>query len=70
MAAKIKLKSHRGAAKRFKVLKSGKVKMSRANRRHILTKKTTKYKRSMRKDHHGSRSLWLYRGSRASLLDN
>ncbi len=49
MAAKIKLKSHRGAAKRFKVLKSGKVKMNRANRRHILTKKTTKYKRSMRK---------------------
>ncbi|MDF2685457.1 MAG: ribosomal protein [Clostridia bacterium] len=44
-----KLKTHRGAAKRFKLTKSGKVKMSHANRRHILTKKTTKYKRSLRK---------------------
>jgi len=49
MANKIKLKSHRGAAKRFKVLKSGKIKLSHAYRRHILTKKTTKYTRGLRK---------------------
>jgi len=45
----IKLKSHRGAAKRFKVTKGGKVKMNHAYRRHILTKKTTKHKRGLRK---------------------
>lgn len=49
MANNIKLKSHRGAAKRFKVLKSGKVKINHAKRRHILTKKTTKHKRGLRK---------------------
>ncbi|MBQ1271980.1 MAG: 50S ribosomal protein L35, partial [Clostridia bacterium] len=31
-----KLKSHKGAAKRFSVTKGGKVKLNRANRRHIL----------------------------------
>lgn len=54
MAKKIKLKSHRGAAKRFTVLKSGKVKINRANRRHILTKKSTKYKRGLRKSAYAS----------------
>ncbi|MBE6895898.1 MAG: 50S ribosomal protein L35 [Clostridia bacterium] len=54
MANKIKLKSHRGAAKRFTVLKSGKVKINHANRRHILTKKTTKYKRGLRKGTYAS----------------
>jgi large subunit ribosomal protein L35 len=49
-----KLKTHRGAAKRFKITKSGKVKMSHANRRHILTKKTTKYKRGLRKGTYAS----------------
>ncbi len=44
-----KLKTHRGAAKRFKVSKGGKIKMNHVNRRHILTKKTTKYKRGLRK---------------------
>ena len=43
-----KMKTNRGAAKRFKVTKSGKVKYNRANRRHILTKKTTKRKRHLR----------------------
>ena len=43
-----KMKTNRGAAKRFKVTKSGKVKYSRANRRHILTKKTSKRKRQLR----------------------
>jgi len=44
-----KLKSHRGAAKRFKITKGGKVKMNHAKRRHILTKKSTKMKRDLRK---------------------
>lgn len=43
-----KLKSHRGAAKRFKVTKNGKVKRSQAFRRHILNKKSTKRKRKLR----------------------
>ncbi len=43
-----KQKSHSGAKKRFKVLKSGIVKRSKQNRRHILTKKTTKRKRNLR----------------------
>ena len=44
-----KLKSHRGAAKRFKLTGSGKVKRSHSLRNHILTKKTTKRKRHLRK---------------------
>lgn len=44
-----KLKSHRGAAKRFKATGSGKVRRSKAFKSHILTKKTTKRKRNMRK---------------------
>ncbi len=43
-----KQKSHSGAKKRFKVLKSGLVKRGKQNRRHILTKKTTKRKRDLR----------------------
>lgn len=43
-----KLKSHRGASKRFKVTASGKVKSRRANRNHILTKKSPKRKRQLR----------------------
>ena len=44
-----KLKTHRGAAKRFKLTAKGKVKRSRANKNHILTKKTRKRKRRLRK---------------------
>lgn len=44
-----KIKTHRGAAKRFNLTKKGKVKMNQAFRRHILTKKTTKRKRALRK---------------------
>lgn len=44
-----KLKTHRGAAKRFKITAGGKVKINHAKRRHILTKKTTKHKRALRK---------------------
>lgn len=44
-----KQKSHRGAAKRFKVTKNGKLKRAHAFKSHILNKKTTKRKRSLRK---------------------
>ncbi|HOE79215.1 MAG: 50S ribosomal protein L35 [Smithellaceae bacterium] len=44
-----KMKTHRGAAKRFKITAGGKVKRSRAFASHILTKKTTKRKRGLRK---------------------
>ena len=44
-----KLKTHRGAAKRFSLTAKGKVKRSKAYSSHILTKKTTKRKRSLRK---------------------
>ena len=44
-----KLKTHRGAAKRFKLTGTGKIKMSHANKRHILTKKAQKRKRNLRK---------------------
>jgi large subunit ribosomal protein L35 len=43
-----KLKTHRGAAKRFKVTATGKVTRGSAFKRHILTSKTTKSKRHMR----------------------
>lgn len=44
-----KLKTHRGAAKRFSLTSNGKVKRSKAFASHILTKKTTKRKRTLRK---------------------
>lgn len=43
-----KMKSNRGAAKRFKATASGKVKRSKAYARHMLTCKTTKQKRGLR----------------------
>jgi len=43
-----KLKTHRGAAKRFKLTASGKVKRGHAYKSHILTKKTTNRKRHLR----------------------
>ena len=43
-----KLKTHRGAEKRFKLTGTGKLKRSKANKSHILTKKTTKRKRNLR----------------------
>ena len=46
--AKMKLKTLSGAKKRFKLTKNGKIKRSRAYRRHILTKKTTKLTRGLR----------------------
>lgn len=44
-----KIKTHSGAKKRFKTTKSGKVKRAHAYTSHILTKKTTKRKRNLRK---------------------
>lgn len=44
-----KQKTHRGAAKRFKVSASGKVLHKHSETSHILTKKTTKRKRKLRK---------------------
>ncbi|RJR54004.1 MAG: 50S ribosomal protein L35 [Desulfobacteraceae bacterium] len=44
-----KLKTNRGAAKRFKTTGTGKIKRSKAFASHILTKKTTKRKRNLRK---------------------
>ncbi len=43
-----KLKTNRGAAKRFKITGSGKVMRVRANKSHILTKKSSKRKRRLR----------------------
>jgi large subunit ribosomal protein L35 len=43
-----KLKTHRGAAKRFKVTGTGKVMRSRANKSHILTGKPAKRMRKLR----------------------
>ena len=44
-----KMKTHRGAAKRFSVTASGKVKRAKAYKSHILKKKSTKRKRNLRK---------------------
>jgi large subunit ribosomal protein L35 len=44
-----KMKTHRGAAKRFKLTKTGKVKRAKAYKGHILTKKSAKRKRNLRK---------------------
>jgi large subunit ribosomal protein L35 len=44
-----KQKTHKGAAKRFKVTGTGKVTRHQSMKSHILTKKTTKRKRHLRK---------------------
>ena len=44
-----KIKTNRGAAKRFKTTGSGKIVRNRAYSSHILTKKSTKRKRNLRK---------------------
>jgi len=45
-----KIKTHRGAAKRFSLTKNGKVKRAKAYKSHILTKKSPKRKRNLRKE--------------------
>ncbi|MCB9506131.1 MAG: 50S ribosomal protein L35 [Myxococcales bacterium] len=42
-----KMKTNRAAAKRFKVTGTGKIVRSHANKRHILTKKSSKRKRRL-----------------------
>ncbi len=44
-----KMKTNRGAAKRFKTSSSGKIVRNKAFSSHILTKKSTKRKRNLRK---------------------
>lgn len=44
-----KIKTHSGAKKRFKLTKSKKIKYFHANKSHILTKKSKKRKRNLRK---------------------
>jgi large subunit ribosomal protein L35 len=44
-----KIKTSRAAAKRFKVTGTGKLKRNKAYKSHILTKKTRKTKRNLRK---------------------
>ncbi|MBX6332541.1 MAG: 50S ribosomal protein L35 [Gemmatimonadaceae bacterium] len=45
----MKMKTHKGAAKRFKVTGSGKVRRYKAYKSHILTKKSSKRKRNLRR---------------------
>lgn len=42
-----KLKTHKGAAKRFRITATGKIKRGHSHARHILTKKTAKRKRNL-----------------------
>ncbi|HPL63349.1 MAG: 50S ribosomal protein L35 [Syntrophales bacterium] len=44
-----KVKTHRGAAKRFSLTGTGKVRRKKAYHSHILTKKSSKRKRNLRK---------------------
>jgi large subunit ribosomal protein L35 len=46
--AKNKMKTHRGAAKRFKLTGTGKLKRNKAYKSHILNKKSAKRKRGLR----------------------
>ncbi len=44
-----KIKTNRGAAKRFRLTGTGKIRRQKAYSSHILTKKSTKRKRNLRK---------------------
>ena len=44
-----KMKTHRGAAKRIKKTGTGKLVRTKSNKQHILTKKSSKRKRNLRK---------------------
>ena len=43
-----KMKTRRGAAKRFKIAGSGRLKRNKANHRHMLIRRSNKAKRKMR----------------------
>ena len=45
-----KMKTHRGAAKRFRLTAKGKIKRKQAGMRHILTKKSTDTRRKLKKN--------------------
>jgi large subunit ribosomal protein L35 len=45
-----KLKTHKGAAKRFRMTATGKIKRGHSHARHILTKKSAKRKRMLDTD--------------------
>ena len=45
-----KMKTHRGAAKRFKKTATGKLKHQKQGKRHILTKMSSKRKRQLREE--------------------
>ena len=45
-----KMKTRRGAAKRFKVTGSGRIKRNKANHRHMLIRRSNKVKRKMRQN--------------------
>ncbi|MCW5958637.1 MAG: 50S ribosomal protein L35 [Pyrinomonadaceae bacterium] len=45
-----KLKTHKGAQKRFRMTATGKIKRGKSHARHILTKKTSKRKRKLDQD--------------------
>ena len=62
-----KMKTHKGAAKRFKMTASGRLKRHKANHSHILTKKGQKRKRRLREgdlvdkaDHHRTMRMLPY----------
>ena len=46
----MKMKTHKGAKKRFKITGTGKVRRYKAFKSHILTKKTSKRKRRLRQE--------------------
>ncbi|MBW6485033.1 MAG: 50S ribosomal protein L35 [Syntrophobacterales bacterium] len=56
-----KIKTHRGAAKRFSVTGTGKIKRNKAFTSHIMTTKTTKNKRNLRQsailDHANAKAI-------------
>lgn len=54
-----KIKTVRGAAKRFKKTGGGGFKRKHANLRHILTKKSTKRKRHLRPKGLVSKAIWV-----------
>lgn len=53
---KLKMKTHRGAAKRFRKTASGKVRRRCAYHSHILTKKSAKRRRRLRS------GAWVFKG--------
>ena len=52
-----KIKSHSGSKKRFSVTNSGLVKRGQMGKRHILTKKSTKRKRALRKGAYADKTV-------------